>query len=319
MRHPILSAGLSSVLLFSACILDRKAGKSFRAVTRLTSTNLMPLAKTGAMNCPQGNLCVTPGNLEGRVHTGGLMVGGNGPDMPGYRISLVGASEDALRRPDSGRGGIHTFNLGQATELDGKYYCCDGGSPYPSDSQAVVRRLEFEFDYLDFTFTVPGGPLAGNSYTVRAVYVDEARVDDTPMGPGALILAGEKLLRREGEPVFRWCSAEGCEHEARPEAPLKGKVDVGPGPQGQGNPHYHSLGIELVESTTFTQGEAERGDWRFTVDFHMEGSARFLAESWAALATEADLVAAFQLYDRGNGGPDSPGVKVNLSKAGLPD
>ena len=119
--------------------------------------------------CDEGKPCITPLNLEGRIYSGNLMVGGNG-GSPGVPVRVIEGYDPNIRGPESNRGGLVKFNLGTATDLSGNYACCDGYSSYPPDELAVVHRLELLFDYLDATFIVPTGAgtaIAGKTYTIR--------------------------------------------------------------------------------------------------------------------------------------------------------
>ena len=192
-----------------------------QSITRLTRAQTPSAAPVGAARaagipCSTGFLCLTPDNLEGRVYSASLMVGGNGNEV-GYAVTTVGATEEVRRRPDLGIGGELTFNINTSTDLSGDYTCC-GGTAYPSDANAVVRRLEFTWDYLDATFTVPetaGSEIAGTTHTIRLVYVSEATVGDVRPDTTATLLIGDKLVRSGTASTFSWCSAYRLRRDAQ--------------------------------------------------------------------------------------------------------
>lgn len=297
--------------------------RTLPGVTRLHSSDLPAAGRAakravtaaGEGACDQGRSCLTPLNLQGRIYSGNLMVGGNG-GPPGVPIRIVEGYDTSYHGPATGRGGTAAFDLGGATELDVGYACCGGA--YPPDDLALVHRLEFLFDYLDATFRVPdaaGPAVAGRTYTIRLVYVDSGSVEDLPLGRGGVRL-GDKLLRREGEDTFRFCTESGCVAAARPDVPLRAawRDDAGL----MAYPHYATVGIRLRTPMPFTRAEAERGSWRFDVDWDLSRAAVFAVPDWSMIRSEAELVAAFDLLN-GHGGPGGIGVYVDMSKTALDD
>ncbi len=313
-----------AVLGLAGCgIVDINGGTTFQSVTRLTRSDTgaatMAAAQTSIMrsaveNCPTGFQCLTPDNLEGRVYSGSLMVGGNGSSL-GYAVTTVGATEDVRRRPDLGKDGTLTFNLNSTTDFSGDYTCC-GGSAYPADEDAIVRQLEFSFDFLDATFTVPGtaGPsIAGKTYAIRLVYVLETEVADIASDSTVSVMLGDKLVRVPGDSAYRWCDDSGCSFASRPGSPLAAAgitIDSGPG-----NQNYAIFSTNLTDNTsiTFTQAEALQGNWIFTVHFDLEDALRFDITDWSAVSSVQDLVAAFSRF--GDHINNSTSVRVSLTKA----
>ena len=326
MRPGLLGTGMTfiTVLGLAGCgIFDINGGTTFQSVTRLTrsdagaatmmavQTSIMPSA---GENCPTGFQCLTPDNLEGRVYSGSLMVGGNG-DSLGYAVTTVGATEDVRRRPDLGKDGTLIFNLNSTTDFSGDYTCC-GGSAYPPDEDAIVRRLEFSFDFFDATFTVPGtaGPsIAGKTYRIRLVYVVETEVADIANDSTVSVMLGDKLVRVPGGSAFRWCDDSGCSFASRPASPLAAAgLTTHSGP---GNQNYAIFSTNLSDNTsiTFTQAEALQGNWIFTVHFDLENALRFDITDWSAVNSVQDLVAAFSRF--GDHVNNSTSVRASLTKA----
>lgn len=329
---PSLASAFLVLVLLAGCQPDFGKGpgpediaRLKKALTQMKSSVLPTLAKAleDAANptparggtCGDGKSCITPLNLEGRIYSGNLMVGGNG-GPPGVPVQVIEGYDPGQRGPETRRGGTAWFNLGAATELSGGYSCCENYATYPPDELAVVHRLEFLFDFLDATFIVPAGAgaaVAGKTYTVRTVYVDTGTADDLPMG-GARFYKGDKLLRRAGEDAFHWCTESGCISAVRPESPLRATWHAGM--ENMAYLHYMTVGMSLKSPMSFTREEAGRGNWKFTVDFDLTGAAIFNVTDWSGIRSEADLVDAFDLLN-GQGGPGGIGVEVDLTKTAL--
>ena len=293
-----------------------------QSITRLTRAQTPSAAPVGAARaagipCSTGFLCLTPDNLEGRVYSASLMVGGNGNEV-GYAVTTVGATEEVRRRPDLGIGGELTFNINTSTDLSGDYTCC-GGTAYPSDANAVVRRLEFTWDYLDATFTVPetaGSEIAGTTHTIRLVYVSEATVGDVRPDTTATLLIGDKLVRSGTASTFSWCDATACGLTERPQAALTDSGVTRNTREGNGN--YAIFAINLVDGTsiTFTEAEALEGNWIFTVAFDVQDAMRFAITDWSDVNSVQDLVDAFVHFADHTEGATSIGVALSKEQIG---
>lgn len=326
-----LQGGLAFVLALSVAACDSVFGPgddpTYEAVTRLTTVDAIPSPQAqaavalapGDVACAGSSVCVTPENLEGRVYAGGVMVGGTDESGPGYLITTVGATPEVRLRPDQGKDGEMTFNIRDATDLAGGYTCC-GGTPYPTDEAAIVNRLEFMFDYLDATFTVPAqaGPnVAGNTYTLRFVYVTETTAPDVGDG-GATVRFGDILVKEEGESSFQWCDQSHCDHDVRPEAsPFRWTPLEQPEQHEQGNPSYavFPVPVDTQETITFTESEALEGDWLFTVAFDLTNALAFSFDDWNGVDALQTLLANARLYAEDD--DPSAGLSVHMTKAKL--
>lgn len=265
--------------------------------------------------CADGTVvCATPETLEGRIYSGGLSVGYGLPDgVPGVMLTTIGATQRVRDRPDLGKGGEIFFDIAQATDISGSYSCCGGPIPYPADEHANIGSLDFNFDYLDMTFTVPdeaGEQVRGRRFTLRQVYVTDAVSDDVA---GTMRLA-DKLIRDADDPsaTFEWCTATECGYTTRPESPVQARniaLPVG----HHGNPAYATFIVQLPEAdwVQFTEENALTGNWMFHVAFDLTDGAVFRMPSWASIDSKARLVESFELRtnDQAN-----PGVRVRLEK-----
>lgn len=303
---------ISCIVFVSACDqFGSEESSGIHPVTTRFEKDDATAGKTGARNaaCADGDLlCLTPSTLAGRVYSGGLMVGGI--ERPGYQITTIGANEEVRRRPDLGRTGTQTFDVARTTDFSGSYSCC-GGTPYPPDEEALISRIEINFDYLDVVFTVPSSAadtLAGQKYVIRQVYVDETTASDV----NGKMFMGDKLVRRSIESSFRWCNAEDCDHTTRPS---DATIDPNLKPsRGGGNSHYAIFSIPLAGDATipFTKEEALQGNWRFDVSFDLRDAAVFDFSDWSEAVSESALVNAFRLMH--DSGASSASVRVRLSK-----
>lgn len=276
------------------------SSKEYSSITQLLSGNLSQSARGGTSllaekTCPTGKICLTPTNLEGRIYSGGLMVGGNG-GTSGYRVSTVGATSEVRQRPDLGKNGTLIFDLKNTTEFTGGYFCC-GGSSYPSDAEAIVRRLEFDFDTVDATVTVPstaGTAIQGKTYTIRLIYVNDTTVSDIVSGESTTVYMADKLVKGPGETTFKWCDGSGCTATTRPSSGLLSDSSI-VARSGEGNNNYSSVWIALDNEITFTKAEAEQGSWKFRVNFNVSNAAIFEDTDWANIQTVRQLVDKFSL------------------------
>ena len=268
--------------------------------------------------CGGGRIvCLTPDNLSGRIYSGSFMVGGLDRGQPGYALTTVGHSAEVRHRPDLGRGGVMTFDINESTDFSGDYSCCGGDIDYPEGDLAVISRIELNFDYLDVTFTVPqeaGPAVAGQTYVIRQVYVDEATAPDVD----GTMSVGDKLIRRADEATFRWYDTEHDSHAQRPASPVQAPNIELPRDE-HGNPHYATFAVPLQDQDMlpFSREEAEQGNWLIRVLFDLSDGAVFELDDWAEADEEWDLIRAFHLL--GNVGDANASVRVQMQKEQLAD
>ncbi len=284
------------------------------ADVKLSSTNLAAATKLGGDDldvllaqsdeaCSETASSCTPTNLEGRIFSGGAMLGELGEGA--FQITMLGATDDIILDPSSGIGGTLEFSLIDSTVLSGKYAVpSEEDMPDPP----IITRMEFSYDYLDATFTLEntaGGATLDKTFTIRTVFVTEATADDV----SGTMSRGDKLIKTSEETTFRWCNSSGC---------AATRTDVAEGLiqesklvdyefPGQGNPEYIPFSVPISPSFTVTYEEltAEGNVW--VVDFDMTGAIVF-ATTPDALSTEPDLLASFELSyepDQNNAGQET--------------
>lgn len=195
--------------IFWQCADDDGEGEGggsprYSAKARLQSTSL---ALTGQSNlisssCPDGSTCITPSEVSGVVMAVGFTAGVLG-EQAGYFVNPIGPTDPSSAEAGSG---TEEFTLSENTELNGEYACC-GGSSYPEGDQVVARNFQIYFDYIDTTFTITNGALAG-SHTIRIMYTKKTLAD------GTLTEKGDKLYK-SGD-TFYFCDGTTCDHTSRP-------------------------------------------------------------------------------------------------------
>jgi hypothetical protein len=180
--------------------------------------------------------------------------------------------------------------------------------------------MEFNFDYIDATFTIPsdqgaGAAVAGKTYTVRVFYVNDGEVSDIVSGTSSTVSIGDKLLKGPNSSTFSWCDGSSCSHTTRPSGVLRDDKLVNYSFPGEGNTNYVVFSVNLATPMVFTKTNAETGDWLFSVDFSVANAAIFSVSSWASITSESEMVNAFRLL--GEPGSQGTSVTVDLSKSAV--
>lgn len=147
--------------------------------------------------------CTTPTNLTGEVWYTGLMVGSG---STGYSVGpLVGEVENPSS--ESTYTG-YAFDAATALEATGKMSCC-GGSPYPSDSEAIIQYFQMYPVFIDAKFIIDSGTVAG-THTLRVYF-----------SPSGEYQKGD-VLYKGTDGSLKWCVAgSGCTATTRPASPVQ--------------------------------------------------------------------------------------------------
>lgn len=220
-------------------------------------------------------------------------------ETQGYLVNPIGPNDPSSASAGSAN---QSFSLAEPQSLEGEYVCC-GGSSYPA-GEAVARSLSIYFDYLDTTFVVPSGNLAG-SHTIRLIYTNKT------FSNGVSALKGDKMYKSSDSFVF--CTEASCGATERPDGAL---VDEIAQTRTGANPNYAYFSVSVTDPFSFTRDEAEQGNWSFELDFDMTGGAAFEQDP-NTLTTIAELVSSFTVNskpgDSGSSGQTS--FSVNASKS----
>lgn len=256
-----------------------------------------------AAACGVDAAACTPTDLSGRIYSGGAMWGELGPDA--WEITMLGATDDVILDPSVGMGGELAFSLVEQTVLAGRY-----AAPDPGDEARPISRMEFNFDWLDATFTLPdGSPLAGE-WVLRTVFVEEAHAPDVQ----GVMMQGDKLIRRADDATFWWCDKDACSPDAGAlaAAPMFEPALTDAPAAGEGNPNYRSFAVPLSEPLSLT-GDALRqpdGAWTAVFDMtdavslsvppaHLDGAAQLLAAAHLALDADAAPISVSLGFEAG--------------------
>ncbi len=247
---------------------------------------------------------VTPSNMEGRLLQATLMVGEPGPGGGGSVIRLVGEESHypAANVPKS--TDLPLFNMAERLTMASDFRCCY--RTYPPDEKAYSGWFALMFAYVDVTFQIHSGQLAG-SHTVRTAF---ARVDDLGYQRGDLL-----YKTADG---FRWVdSTSGAFSASRPAQPLQlpwvaGFAGSG---DGRGNQHIPELMIAIQDSQkVHMPADTVLGNaWEFVVDFILKDGLIFRRADPNAMTTAVQLLAAFDIRaDRDNAGSGADGISSNF-------
>lgn len=247
---------------------------------------------------------ITPSNMEGRLLQATLMVGEPGPGGGGSIIRLVGEESPypAANVPNSTDHPL--FNMAERLTMASDFRCCF--STYPPDEKAYSGWFALMFAYVDVTFQIHSGQLAG-SHTVRTAF---ARVDDLGYHRG-------DLLYKTGD-GFRWVdSATGTLSASRPPRPLQlawvaGFAGSG---DGRGNQHIPELMIAIQDSQKvhMPADVVLSHAWEFVTDFILTDGLIFRRADPNAMTSAAQLLAAFDIRaDRDNAGSGADGISSNF-------
>lgn len=227
----------------------------------------------------------TPTDLSGRIFSGGAMWGELGPDAWG--ITMLGATDDVILDPSEGMGGELPFSLVEQTVLAGRYAAPDAG-----DEARPITRMEFNFDWLDATLTMPeGSPLAGD-WVVRTVFAAEAHAANVQ----GVMLQGDKLIRRAEDASFWWCDKDSCSPDAAAlgAAPMQEPLLSEASDSGEGNPNYRPFAVPVSEALSLTGDELREAGGAWTAVFDMTDAVSLSAPP-AQLDGPAELLAAAHL------------------------
>lgn len=281
----------------------------------LASASKIATNKPGTFQATSGSACsasstsCTPTNLGGRIFSGGPMLGELGNDA--FNITMLGATDEIIQDPSTGIGGSLEFSLIEATTLTGKY-----AVPSEEDMPAspIITRMEFNYDYLDATFTLENTGAANvldKTFIIRTVFVTEATANDV----SGTMIRGDKLIRTNSETSFRWCNTTSCSANRSDvaEGLIQESKLVNYEFPGQGNENYIPFTVPIEPTLTVTYDEltAEGNVW--SVDFSMTNAIIFETAP-NALTTESGLLESFELSYEPSG--DNNGQQTEIS-AGL--
>jgi hypothetical protein len=246
---------------------------------------------------------LTPSNMEGRLIQASLMVGQAGPGG-GSALRLVGDergfSDRAVARSDE----LPLFNMADKLTMDSDFRCC--WETYPADDLAYSGWFEILFAYVDATFQIQSGPLAG-SHTVRTAF---AEIEDLGYGRGDLLYKTD-----EG---FRWVdSATGKLASSRPSRPIRLEwvANYGGSGDGRGNQHIPALMVAVQDSQKvhMPADTVLANAWEFVADFILRNGLIFRRVDPNTMTSEAQLLSAFDIRaDRDNASQGSDGISSNF-------
>lgn len=310
------AAGLAAALWLSACDLGGSPGGSAKAIpaslTCMSSTLARPAAAKSAaprkMAADTGDYYlsyrITPSNMEGRLIQLSLMIGAPGEGKGGSSLRLIG-TEDGFRGGEVGKSAeLPLVNLAGRLTLDGGFRCC--WETYPRDEDAFSGWFEIMFAYVDATFPIAGGALAGN-HTVRTVFADVA---DLGYRKG-------DLLYKDGD-AFKWAdSASGALTATRPAHPLQldWVRDFDGDGDSRGNPYVPTLFVAVQDSQKvhMPADSVLANSWEFIADFLLADGLIFRRIDPAQMTNVSQLLSAFDIRaDRDNARAGSDGISVNF-------
>lgn len=276
---------------------NAKLVKSDSSVTRV--------ACTGAVTA------CSPTNLQGRIYSASVMLGPLGDSA--YGMTWLGATDDIINDPSTGKGGTLEFNLTDQTTFSGKISIpTEAKMPSPP----TISRAELNFDYVDATFTLSGTTGVDGAYTVRTIFVTDTTVDDVT---GTLYRA-DKMVKAPGETAFKWCNATTCSADRTAVATglLTDSTLKNYQHPGQGNLNYPPYSVNLKEdlSVTYAQISSTTNVW--TLDFDLASAVQFEAMP-STFDSVSDVVQNFKLKYAPNSsssqGSDDDGIRATLTIA----
>ncbi len=277
--------------------------------TDLSTAQATPsTAQSVETNCtsPDAIACVTPSAVSGKSYYAGVMVGRN----LGYSVGpILGDVIDPSQATSYVESDLHEFDLAQGIQTPGSFTCCDG-SPFPSDEEAFVTRLEIYFGYIDTTFILGTSGIAEalqGTHTVRLVFAD---ITDTDLRRGDL------LYQSGSSGDFVWCTTDsGCTHSTRPDTPIQLSSVSTFVNDSFGSPTIPTVAAELTQDhediqLTRSQLEDSTNAWTFTADFQINQAVIFTSDPSTWTST-AHMIAAYDLAAQP--GRDTSGFSVNLT------
>lgn len=246
---------------------------------------------------------LTPTNMEGRLIQVGLMIGASGPGGAS-RLGLMGSEEGYSRKDVPDSKSFPLFNMSERPTFASDFLCC--WASYPDDDRAYSAWFEIMFAYVDVSFSIASGALAG-AHTIR---LSLANIGDLGYRRGDLLYKAAS--------GFHWVdSAGGTPSSTRPGNPLQLNwiADYAGSGDGRGNQHIPTLFIAIQDSQRvhLPADTVLANAWEFVADFILTRGLIFRRKDPAAMTSPAELLAAFDIRaDRDNTAPGADGLSSNF-------
>lgn len=166
-----------------------------------------------------------------------------------------------------------------------------GTMGYPSDEEAYITRVELLFAWVDLTFTLDSGPMAGD-HVVRVAYAD---VVDLGYHKG-------DVLYKDTDGAFKWLDTAAVPSSlstTRPESTVQiSDLAAYEGTQdGKGNQHIPCFSADIAPEQQLALPRRELtsgGPWSFTVYFDLGGGIGF-DRAIGDIRNVSDLMTAFDI------------------------
>ena len=212
---------------------------------------------------------MTPSNISGKILSALMMVGEMGGGGPGASaIELIYPNVDHRTIKQLSNNSLLTdFNFLEPIISSYPFSCC--GDHYALDNEARIASIEMLFGYIDMSFSILNGALAGQ-HTIRIVYIT---IDN--MG----IYQGD-ILYKDGD-TFKWWDSSGTNpglSAKRPAAPIKKDFAAEThSVDNRGNQYLSTIWAYVpdIDTTLFPQTGMFDSTWSFKVDFQVTNGVLF--------------------------------------------
>jgi hypothetical protein len=277
--------------------------------TTLSSAKLMERATTCTTTT-----CTTPSNMSGKAYYAGIMItlnsSGSNYSSGGYSLGpILGNVSDPSKISKFTNSSLLDFDFASPKVLTGSPVCC-GGTLYPPDAYSYPSSVEIYFAYIDTTFKITSGTMAG-TWVVRTYFGD---IDGTDYKKGDLLI---KSTTNTSYSEFQYISTAGTASTTRPSSPIQYTPVSSFTPLSSlGNQTIPTFSVSLTNSNkvSFPKSEVLASKYSFEFDFTITNAITWGTTTPSTYTSPKDILTNFRFDTTfGSSNNTSSGIGVNFT------